>query len=543
MPESHREPVIGSRTFAERCGLLIEARVAAAAAVLQRLRDERIHTVRVVWCDLHGGLRGKALTADAVSDALDNGIGMVSTLLLKDTSDRTAFSAFDAATRRDWPAFAGAGNLRLMPDPASFTPLPWAPGSAWLRAEPFFESGLPVAADPRRVLQRNLAALAATGADLVCGLEVEFHVYRLNDLLNDGSTRDHLEPVRDPMASAWPPPTPEVSLVHPGFALLSDDVLDATQPVLDIVRSTALGLGLPLRSLEIELGPSQFEAVFGTGEALQTADRMVWFRHGVKQALRRAGYLVSFMCRPPFPNAVASGWHLHHSLRRREGGAASWRAGGAATSASASGALDSAAARLGDDGASWLAGLLAHASGMAALASPTLSGFSRFDGGPMSPRHAVWGCDNRGAMLRLIAHPDGVGHHLENRLGEPAANPYLYIAAQVAAGLDGWTHRRVAPPASRDPYANSANPANPASPVTAPTLSASDTAHESGSSTALPRTLGEALDALDQDPLWRVAFGGDLVDLFIGIKRAEIARHAQASDSTEWQRREYFERL
>jgi glutamine synthetase len=513
-------------TFADRCGLQTPQRAAACADLLRRLADERIHTVRVVWCDLHGMLRGKALTASALADALDNGVGMVSTLLLKDTADRTAVPVFGpAAPAAPGVPYAGARNLRLLPDPTTLQPLPWAPGSAWLRAEPWDDHLQPVVLDARGVLERNLARLAEHGARLVCGLEVEFHVYRLVQ-------REH-DAARDPAASMWPPATPEVELIHPGFHLLSDSRLDEIEPVLDIVRHTAQGLGLPLRSLEIELGPSQVEAVFGAVEALDAADQMVRFRHGVKQALRRAGYLASFMCRPPFAQAVASGWHLHQSLWGWPTGSAPAGVGAPARAdeqalwgrardargdtPSMAEAPTSAHAALGATGASWLAGFLVYARGMAAFASPTVSGFGRFQGGLMSPLQAVWGVDNRGAMLRLITHADGRGAHLENRLGEPAANPYLYIASQVAAGLDGWARRLEAPGPSADPYGCA--------------------------DVRLPADLFQALDAVETDPLWRSAFGDDLVRLFVAIKRAELARLDAAHDGDEWQRREYFERL
>ena len=115
-------------------------------------------------------------------------------------------------------------------------------------------------------------------------------------------------------SAAWPAEPPALQLVHPGYHLLADAHLDLAEAPLAIVQRTAQGLGLPLRSLEIELGPSQFEAVFAPTDALTAADQMVLFRNGVRQALRRAGYHASFVCRPPLPQAVASGWHLHQSL-------------------------------------------------------------------------------------------------------------------------------------------------------------------------------------------------------------------------------------
>ena len=103
-------------------------------------------------------------------------------------------------------------------------------------------------------------------------------------------------------------------MIHPGYNLLTEAWFDMAEEPLRIVQHTAQALGLPLLSLEIELGPSQVEAVFDATDALTAADNMVLFRNAVKQALRRAGYHATFMCRPPFPNIMSSGWHLHQSL-------------------------------------------------------------------------------------------------------------------------------------------------------------------------------------------------------------------------------------
>ncbi len=375
--------------FAARCGVQDAARAAACDAVLERIATEHVEQVRVAWADLHGTQRGKTLVcgfdASPVSRAFDAGVGMVSTLLLKDTSDRTAFKVFEPGAAGLPPGFGAANNVILLPDPATYVALPWAPGTGWMRAEPWFEDGTPVVADPRRVLQRALAVLAAAGLGLRCGLEVEFHIFRI--------TGERLAPED----AAWPAEPPAVALLHPGYQLLSESWADLCDEPLAIVRRTALALGLPL-PLEIELGPSQFEAVFGPTDALTAADQMVLFRNGVRQALRRAGYHASFVCRPPFEGAVASGWHLHHSLvdaqrrqrdvppvagrRRRQRAPVAQR-----------------------PGAHWLAGLLAHAPGMAALCAPTIGAYSRFRGSVMAPQAALWGRDNRGAMLRVVGAP------------------------------------------------------------------------------------------------------------------------------------------
>jgi glutamine synthetase len=202
-------------------------------------------------------------------------------------------------------------------------------------------------------------------------------------------------------------------MIHPGYALLSEAWADLAEEPLRIVQHTAQALGLPLLSLEIELGPSQVEAVFEATDALTAADSMVLFRNGVRQALQRAGYHATFMCRPPFPNIMSSGWHLHQSLVDLSSGRPAFERDAPAPG---SGPRD-ARHTLSDAGAAWLAGLLAHARGMAALCTPTANGFARFRPNALAPQSVLWGRDNRGALLRVIGGAGDPATRIENRLG------------------------------------------------------------------------------------------------------------------------------
>ena len=479
--------------------------------LLQRISEQGTRQVRIAWADLHGAFRSKTLIcgdhADsraAWADALQQGVGMVSTLLLKDASDRSALPVFEPGSLAALPGFGAANNMVLLPDPDSYVLLPWAPGTGWLRATPVWADGTPVEADPRRVLQRALAALADAGYGLRVGLEVEFHVYRIVDARLAAG------------ASAWPAAPPQVELIHPGYQLLSEGHADAADAVLQIVRDTALGLGLPLCSLEIEFGPSQFEAVFAPTDALRAADQMLLFRNGVRQALRRAGYHASFCCRPPFPNAVASGWHLHQSLVDAQGA-------NALRCAQPEGTAEDARRVLSTGGSHWLAGLLAHASGMAALCVPSAAGYSRFRGSVMAPCAAVWGFDNRGAMLRVVGAPGSSATRIENRLPEPLANPYLALAAQIAAGLDGLQRRLDPGPATDAPYANAATSEDQCQ--------------------ALPTSLHDALAALSADSVLQAMLGPSMARVHEAVRQQELARQAAADDPAAWEAAERFGRF
>jgi glutamine synthetase len=271
-------------------------------------------------------------------------------------------------------------------------------------------------------------------------------------------------------------------------------------------------LGLPLASLEIELGPSQVEAVFDVTDALEAADNMVLFRSAVRQALRRAGYHASFMCRPPFPEVMASGWHLHQSLVHAQGGQNAFMRETPAPGSTPSDASHT----LSTLGEQYLAGLLTHGRGMAVFCTPTVNGFGRFRPNALAPQSVLWGRDNRGAMLRVIGGCGDAGTRIENRIGEPVANPYLYLASQIHAGLDGIERELQAPPATDAPYGAAV--------------------------IRLPTSLGEALDALRNDEGLVQAFGPGFVDYFCRIKQSELLRHEQAQDKADFQRREYFAR-
>lgn len=471
--------------------------------VVQRMAESGMQQMRMAWCDLHGDLRGKTLMPLAAEDALRHGIGLVGTLALKDTSDRTAFKVFDPVLTPELPNFANAANLMLRPVLDSYRELPWASGTAWLQGQMCDAVGNPMPLDTRHVLQTALAKLQAQGLAMRCGLEVEFHIYKIE------STRPQL----DPDLADWPGLPPAVSMIHPGYRLLSEQWADLADEPLRIVRDTVQALGLPLTSLEIELGPSQVEAVFAATDALSAADNMVLFRSSVKQALRRAGYHATFMCRPPFAHIMSSGWHLHQSLIDTQTSSNAFTLPAPSAPATRTQSLQ-ADRYLSTLGTHYLAGLLAHAPGMCALSNPTLNAYARFQPHALAPHAIVWGADNRGAMLRVLAA--GQATRIENRMGEPLANPYLYFASQIYAGLDGITRKLIPAPATDTPYDNNAD--------------------------KLPASLGHALDAFENDTVLCQGFGLDFVHYFSRVKRQEIARYEAAQDKTDWQRREYFSR-
>ena len=475
-------------TFVERFAPWSDEQKEAAARVLRLVEEQRLEVVRISFPDQHGLLRGKTLVAGETANALLNGCSITSSLFAKDTSNKTVFPVWSAGGGFGLEAFEGAGDVLMLPDPSTFRILPWAPRTGWLLADVYLGDGRPLPYATRHIYRTALSRLAAAGYDYVAGLEVEFHVFKCET--------DRIEPHE----SGQPGEPPRVSLLTHGYQYLSELRFDRLEPVLEIVRRDIVELGLPLRSVECEYGPSQCEFTFQACGGLEPADTMVLFRSAVKQICRRHGLHATFMCRPRIPNVMSSGWHLHQSLVDRKSGANAFMP-------QRPGEL------LSDVGRHFLGGLLQHARAGAVFTTPTLNGYKRFRPHSLAPDRAVWGHDNRGVMIRVLAGPGDPASRLENRIGEPAANPYLYMASQVLAGLDG-LERRLDPGQSADtPY---------------------DTEAE-----FLPKSLAEAVAALRADTFFREKLGATFVDYLLTIKDAEIARFQ--AEVTDWEHREYFE--
>jgi len=164
-------------------------------------------------------------------------------------------------------------------------------------------------------------------------------------------------------------------------------------------------------------------------------------------------------------------------------------------------------------GRHYLGGLLQHARAASVFSTPTINGYKRYRSYSLAPDRAIWGRDNRGVMIRVLGGSGDPATRLENRIGEPAANPYLYMASQILSGLDGVDKGLDPGPSADTPYETKAS--------------------------LLPKTLQEAVSALKEDTFFREALGSEFVDYYVHIKSAEIERFQ--AEVSEWEQREYFE--
>ena len=482
--------------FIEKHGLWSDAQRTQAAELKKRVASEKLELVRVAWADPHGASRAKAVSIAAFLDALSSGYNINVATTTLDSAGGRVFRSFTRGGGMGLDEMTGSPNLVAVPDPSTFRVLPWAPTVGWILCDEYFRDGTPFHFSPRHLLRKQLRR---TKHDLMVGLEVEWYLARVaEDELND-------EHVGIPGLRGRPVRT---SPMEPGYSYHSETNMDLMQPVFDELARTYAKLGLPLRSIENEWGPGQVECTFGAQSALRTADDLVLFRTATRQVCRRLGCFATFMARPALKGYYASGWHLHQSL--------------------VDGKKNAFTPERGDEplspvGKAFLAGLLQNAVASTVFATPTVNGYRRFKPNSLAPDRAGWGFDHRGAMIRVLGGAGDPATRLENRIGEPAANPYLYIASQLVAGLDGMERNLQPGPRDDDPY--------------------------SAERPLLPKSLGEALDVLEKDSLFRAQFGEVFINYYLKLKRSELGRfqawveenRAATDEPTAWEQNEYFD--
>ncbi|TDC65265.1 glutamine synthetase [Micromonospora sp. KC207] len=477
--------------FVDRHDLWSEAQYAAAAQMRRVIDELGIEMVRFGFVDQHGIIRGKTIARSAVAVAMRSGLTAPSSLLLKDTSGQSAYPVFAVDPGVGVAGFAGAGDIVLVPDPGSFRVVPWADRTGWMLCDLRFPDGSPVPFCTRSLLRDRLRPLAERGYRMIVGAELEFHVFRAVDA---GLASDRVGRPGAPGAAAAVGPT------TPGSQLLHEEALDGLDELVQALYTGLTALDLPLRSVELEFGPSQLELTMAAADAATTADAVVLCRSAVRQIARRHGLHATFMSRPQGVETASTGWHLHQSLTDLRTGR-----GVFVPDTDDVGPLSVA-------GRAYLEGLLRHAAAAAAFTTPTVNGYKRYQGYSLAPDRVAWGVDNKGAMVRAVGGPGDPATRLENRSGEPAANPYLYIAAQVVSGLDGIARRMELRPPTASPY-------DEAAPL-------------------LPRSLGEAVAALEIDEVFRAALGDVVVDWYVHLKRTEYERYLR--HVSDWEQREYF---
>lgn len=361
---------------------------------------EGVHTIQLAVPDAYGIVRGKLIPAAAWPDVAKGGIHMAS--VLYSWAPRCELYDDDP-----WMGMStGVPDMHVIPT-GDLRVVPWRPGFALTLCDTRDEEGNALPVSPRTVLERVLARAKGLGFDVSIGFEIEFY-------LLDKETRQRR---------------------HNDIQTYSFVRAAEYEDVLGPMRNHLIDFGIPIEAANTEYAPGQMEINIRYDEALRTADNAVLFRNGIREIAAQHGYLATFMAKP-FYDHSGNGVHLHHSL---------WRDGVNAFSDKG---------KLSQLGKWYLGGLMAHMPELALCGSPTPNSFKRRHAYTFCPQRATWGYDNRTVALRVIEGSEN-SVRIEQRDASSDANPYLVIAAQIAAGLDG-IERQLDPgaPTEGDAYAD-----------------------------------------------------------------------------------------
>jgi glutamine synthetase len=433
------------------------------------VRQGAVDTVLLALTDMEGRLQGKRLTGEHFVDVVaDHGAEACNYLLAVDVEMNTVGGYSISSWER------GYGDFEMKPDLSSLRPVPWQEATAFCIADLQWADGSPVAESPRQILRRQLDRLAERGLEATGATELEFIVFKTP--YEEAMNRDYrdLEPANQ---------------YNVDYSLLGTA---RVEPLIRRIRNSMTGAGLRVENSKGECNFGQHEINFAYGPALQTADEHAFYKNGAKEIAAQDDMSITFMSK--FDEREGSSCHIHLSLRGEDG-----------TPLFAD-----------DEGAfrRFVAGQLACMREMTLFFAPHVNSYKRFAEGSFAPTAVAWGEDNRTCSLRAVGH--GAGRRIEQRLPGADVNPYLALAAMIAAGLHGMDEGLELEPAFEGSAYASEKP-------------------------RVPGTLRDAADLFGQSAVAREAFGEDVVAHYLNHARVELA--AFDSAVTDWERRRGFERL
>jgi glutamine synthetase len=436
------------------------------ARVLDACERLGLDLVRFLYVDHGGVVRGKATSRSRLEERLATGIGL--------TVAMQAMSMLDELAPVE--GLGPVGEVRLVPDTASFVALPWAPGAGAMVADLVRLDGQPWQACPRAFLKQAVDELAAEGYELLAAFEPELTLGRRLPGGAEGDP-DRLVPLDESLCFSTT-----------GFGLAHDYAIE-------LVRALQ-AQGLTVEQYYPELGHGQQELSIRHAPALRAADNQVWFRETARGVAWRQGLWAS-LAPKPVPDQAGNGAHLHASLWG-SGQNAFWDAGDARG--------------LSEVAYHWIGGLLAHLPGLVALTCGSVNSYRRLAPQTWSSAFVCWGMDNREAAVRVPSRMWGLDEastNLELKPSDATGNPYLALGAYIHAGLDGLR-----------------NKLDPGRPVDTDPAALSRRTRSRRGIERLPESLGAALDALEADELLMEALGPLRRTAYLAVKRSEVAAFA-----------------
>ncbi len=448
------------------------------------IADGSVDTVVVAFPDMHGRPVGKRVTADFfTSHVAGHGIEACDYLLAVDVD----MNPLPGYRFTNWDT--GYGDFVCRPDYATARLIPWLEGTALVIGDLTDEEGAPVEVSPRRILRRQLERAAERGLRVCSATELEFFLFK--------------ESYEEADAKGWKGLTPHTSTIE-DYQLLQTS---REEYVLRRIRNEMCAAGIPVEFSKGEAGRGQHEVNVTYDEALVTADRHLVFKNGIKEIAAQEGRAATFMAKWTMED-VGSSCHVHTSLWDAE-------SGDPLMAAADTDGSDSHPSGLSTLGRRFLAGQLHAARELAWLAAPTVNSYRRYVPGSWAPTAAVYGEDNRTCGFRLVGH--GAGRRVESRIPGADVNPYLVVAACIAAGLYGIDHELE----PGDPY-----PRN---------------AYEATDVPRIPSTLVEAIAELRDSAVAVEAFGPDVHHHLLNTAEQEWL--ASNRHVTDWELARNFERI
>ncbi|MGQ0719072.1 MAG: glutamine synthetase [Pseudonocardiales bacterium] len=367
--------------------------MADAGALALELAANGVVGVTIAWADNNGIPRSRTVPVDSLPRVAKRGVGITTLFPVFDTHDAITFAHEGLSTP--------SGDVRLIPELRGLTRLAGQRALAWAPGRQVAADGSPWPYDQRGVLEAQVQAAAAEGLEIKAGYEMEFVLTQVGDAGDSGE---------------------EPRLAHHGPAY-SPHALLAVDEFVATVLADLTANGVPVNQLHAEYGLAQVELSIGASDPVTAADRQLLARQTVHAAARAHGLRACFA--PLFTVAgVGNGWHLHTSV---------WRGGRNLLAGDTKRGP-------GPDGAGWLGGLLRDLPALAAITAPSVPSLSRLRPGYFAGAYQFWGVENREAPLRYIPDSEllGAGHaNVELKVSDASANPYLALAAVIAAGVAG----------------------------------------------------------------------------------------------------------
>lgn len=430
------------------------------------------HTVVMAMVDMQGRLQGKRLTAEHFVNEVINAKAEGCNYQLAVDVEMNTVGGYEHAS---WSS--GYGDFVFAPDLTTLRRLPWHSGAALVMCDLEWEDGSSVRVSPRQILRHQIERLAEHGLKPLAGTELEFIIFR--------------ETYEQAWQQGYRNLTP-ANLYNVDYSLLDTAGIE---PLLTRIRNNMQAAGLTVLDSKGECNFGQHEVNFLYNEALRTADGHAIYRNGAKEIAAQQGYSLTFM--PKFNSREGNSCHIHLSVRGMNNDP-----------------VMADGHDLSELGQHFVAGILQSLREMSLFSAPNINSYKRYVPGSFAPTSVAWGRDNRTCALRLVGSEHSL--RIENRVPGGDVNPYLGLAALIAAGINGIEQKLALEPE------NIGN------------------AYESGKP-QIPSTLQEARNLFAESTLARQAFGDDVVAHYLNMADVEIAAFNAAV--TDWEHVRSFERL